>query len=59
MNTEKKTNPNNKTNHVANHANPRHKGLTKAEKRLEARLADFAKIDLGKHPNYNKPGSLQ
>lgn len=48
---------------VAGRANPRHKGLTKAEKRLAARRADHEKTlasnkeDLSRC--YHKPGSLQ
>lgn len=46
---------------VASNAKPRHKADTKAEKKLEARLQDFRKIDLTKTPlgSYHCPGSRQ
>lgn len=53
----------NKAGKVAQYANPRTKGITKAERRLEVRQADRERT-LGSSKNatpeaYHKPGSLQ
>lgn len=46
---------------VASNAKPRHARDTKEEKKLEARIQDYQKMDLTKTPpgSYHRPGSRQ
>jgi hypothetical protein len=65
MTNKKKPTPElNKANKVAQFANPRHRGLTKAESRLKTRQKDWEKKDWAKGRDvpegaFHKPGSLK
>lgn len=64
MKTKKEPKASNKANMVANHANPRYRGPTKAESRLKIRQKDWEKTIATTKVNnpelcFHKPGSLQ
>ncbi|MDE2022566.1 MAG: hypothetical protein KGI71_06685 [Patescibacteria group bacterium] len=45
--------------YTAQHARPRHRGPTKAEKRLERRVADWERLPTERRSACHRPGSLQ